>query len=88
MTMRKRRGSMRTMNKTPLSQNSISFKEEASGKKQNNVKSKLEREHLQNLAICVSFEVAIPSLVAFFGRKLAVDGKVYSIPPSPSLLPC
>ncbi|GLT55471.1 hypothetical protein SLA2020_285900, partial [Shorea laevis] len=86
--MGKRGGSKRTTNKTPLSQNPISLREEVSGKKQTNVKSRLKHEHLQNLAVWVSSEASIPSLAAFFGHRLATDGEVSVIAPNPSFLPC
>ncbi|GLU05806.1 hypothetical protein SLE2022_228840 [Rubroshorea leprosula] len=86
--MGKRGGSRRTTNKTPLSQNPISLREEVSGKKQTNVKSKLKHDHLQNLAVWASSEASIPSLAAFFGHRLAADGEISGISPDPSLLPC
>ncbi|GLT67848.1 hypothetical protein SLA2020_401260 [Shorea laevis] len=86
--MGKRGGSKRTTNKTPLSQNPISLREEVSGKKQTNVKSRLKHEHLQNLAVWASSEASIPSLAAFFGHRLAADGEVSGISLDPSLLPC
>ncbi|GKV04453.1 hypothetical protein SLEP1_g16605 [Rubroshorea leprosula] len=84
--MGKKGGSKRT--KTPLSQNPISLREEVSGKKQTNAKSRLKHQCLQNLAVWASSEASIPSWAAFLGHRLAANGEVSSITPNPSLLPC
>ena len=74
--------------------NSISLREEITGKKQSkggnfiNFKSMLKLEHLQKLATWASGEAAIPSLGAFFGQRLAAVTKATGMPPNHSLFSC
>ena len=74
--------------------NPISLREKITGKKQTkggnsiNSKSMLKLEHLQKLATWASGEVAIPSLGALFGQRLAAVTEATGAPPNHSLFCC
>lgn len=73
-----------------------SLREEASGFKPTaarsgdakNPKSMLKLQHLQKLAVWAAGEGSIPSLGAFFGRRLAAIGESLGVPPDASLVSC
>ncbi|KAL5551642.1 hypothetical protein UlMin_002252 [Ulmus minor] len=91
--MGKRGGARKASNVAFGSNNTISLREEATGKKQgkggsSNAKHFSKVEHLERLAVWASSEASIPSLGAFFGRRLASVGEVLGVPPNPSLFSC
>ena len=68
------------------SNNSISLREETTGRKQtkggsSNVKSVLKVRHLESLATWASGDASIPSLSAFFGHRLASVGEILGVAP-------
>lgn len=75
------------------SNNSTSLREETTGRKQtkggsSNAKSVLKVKHLESIATWASGEASIPSLGAFFGRRLASVAEVSGVAPDPSLFTC
>ncbi|KAF5741059.1 hypothetical protein HS088_TW10G00054 [Tripterygium wilfordii] len=79
-----------------ISRNSITLREETSGKKQqikgglgtHKSKSLLKIDHLRSLAVWASSEGAIPSLGALFGYQFAAAGEALGALPDPSLFSC
>ncbi|KAI3421500.1 uncharacterized protein J3R85_012192 [Psidium guajava] len=93
--MGKKRGSGRPTNQTASHSSSITLREETTGLKQHskdgahaNPKSILKLQHLRKLADWTGREASIPSLSAFFGRRLASVGESLGVPPDPSLVSC
>ncbi|PQP99972.1 uncharacterized protein Pyn_25640 [Prunus yedoensis var. nudiflora] len=91
--MGRRGGAKRTGNTAYGSNNTISLREELTGKKQTkgpavNAKSALKLEHLQRLAVWAGGEASVPSLGAFFAHTLASAQEALGVPPDPSLFPC
>ncbi|KAF3448564.1 hypothetical protein FNV43_RR09277 [Rhamnella rubrinervis] len=75
------------------SNNSISLREETTGRKQtrggsSNAKSVLKVKHLESLATWASGDASIPSLGALFGRRLASVQEALGVAPDSSLIPC
>ncbi|VVA40679.1 PREDICTED: RNase P [Prunus dulcis] len=91
--MGRRGGAKRTGNTAYGSNNTISLREELTGKKQTkgpavNAKSALKLEHLQRLAVWAGGEASVPSLGAFFAHTLASAQEALGVPPDPSLFTC
>ncbi|XP_030551646.1 uncharacterized protein LOC115756102 [Rhodamnia argentea] len=93
--MGKKRGGGRSTNQTASHSSSITLREETTGRKQPskgeahaNPKSILKLQHLRKLAEWTGREASIPSLSAFFGRRLASVGESLRVPPDPSLVSC
>ncbi|XP_030454033.1 uncharacterized protein LOC115675486 [Syzygium oleosum] len=93
--MGKRRGSGRPTNPTASRGGSITLRQETTGLKQPgntgapaNPKSILKLQHLRKLAEWTGREAPVPSLSAFFGRRLASVGESLGAPPDPSLVSC
>lgn len=91
--MGKRGGARKAQTSIFGSNNSITLREETTGKRLGkggsaNVKSILKVEHLERLAVWTSGEASMPSLGAFFGHRLASAGEALGIPPNPSLFSC
>ncbi|KAM6602257.1 hypothetical protein CsatA_021866 [Cannabis sativa] len=95
--MGKRGGARRVPNSSFGSNNVITLREETTGKKHHhkkggssstNVKHLLKVEHLEKLAVLTGGEVSVPSLAAFFGRRLASVGESLGVSPNPSLFSC
>ncbi|XP_008238833.1 PREDICTED: uncharacterized protein LOC103337456 [Prunus mume] len=91
--MGRRGGAKRTGNTAYGSNNTISLREELTGKKQTkgpavNAKSALKLEHLQRLAVWAGGETSVPSLGAFFAHTLASAQEALGVPPDPSLFTC
>lgn len=90
--MAKKKGNKKKGATNPTSgpQDSITLRQEITGKIQpkvsNNVKSYLN--HLENLATWASGQASIPSLAAFYGRRLAAAAESSAVPPNPSLILC
>ncbi|OWM72042.1 uncharacterized protein LOC116192910 [Punica granatum] len=74
----------------------VSLREEATGLKPTatksgaaeHTKSVLKLQHLRKLAVWAAGEGSVPSLGAFFGRRLAAVGESSGEPPDPSLFSC
>ncbi|XP_062074314.1 uncharacterized protein LOC133778415 [Humulus lupulus] len=91
-------GTRRAPNSSFGSNNTISLREETTGKKRHqkkggssaNVKHLLKVEHLKKLAVWVGGEssVSVPSFAAFFGQRLASVGESLGVSPDPSLFSC
>ncbi|KAL5569298.1 hypothetical protein UlMin_025873 [Ulmus minor] len=91
--MGKRGGARKASNVAFGSNNTISLREEAAGKKQGKVGSSNAKhiskvEHSERLAVWASSEASIPSLGAFFGRRLASVREALAVPPNPSMFSC
>ncbi|KAH0974829.1 hypothetical protein GBA52_016728 [Prunus armeniaca] len=91
--MGRRGAAKRTGNTAYGSNNTISLREELTGKKQTkgpavNAKTALKLEHLQRLAVWAGGEASVPSLGAFFAHTLASAQEALGVPPDPSLFTC
>ena len=78
---------------TSATNNNVTLREETTGKMQtkrgsSNAKHMLKVEHLERLAVWAGGEASMPSLGAFFGRKLASVGESLGVPRNTSLFLC
>ncbi|KAK3434349.1 hypothetical protein EUGRSUZ_D01846 [Eucalyptus grandis] len=71
-----------------LRQETAGLKPPGKGGAPANPKSVLKLQHLRRLAEWTGREGSVPSLSAFFGRRLASAGESLGVPPDPSLVSC
>ncbi|KAF8033034.1 hypothetical protein BT93_D1808 [Corymbia citriodora subsp. variegata] len=71
-----------------LRQETTGLKPPSKGGAPANPKSVLKLQHLRKLAEWTGREAPVPSLGAFFGRRLASAGESLGVPPDPSLVSC
>lgn len=69
-------------------QMSVTIREASTGKKHTNVKSSLKLQHIKNIAVWATRDVAVPSLGAFFGHHFAAASEALGTPVDPSLFTC
>ncbi|KAF3455976.1 hypothetical protein FNV43_RR00619 [Rhamnella rubrinervis] len=91
--MRKKGGGTKGPNLIFKSNNSISLREESTGKKKtkggsSNAKFILKAKHLENLVTWANRNASITSLSAIFRRRLAFSRESLGVSPDPSLIPC
>ena len=93
--MGKRGGTGKGRNTSFGSSNTVSLREETTGKKQqkkgdssSNAKHLLKVEHLEKLAVWACGETSMTSLAAFFGQRLASVAESLGVSPNPSLFSC
>ncbi|TYK16632.1 Rpr2 domain-containing protein [Cucumis melo var. makuwa] len=90
--MARKKGNTKRGSSNPTSgpQNSITLRQEATGKIKPKVSNnaKVYLNHLENLATWASGQPSLPSLAAFFGQRLAAAAESLAVAPDPSLFLC